>query len=74
MNIFLISGNFLDFAFRHKDGRLPGKNVVCSESYGTTSFNNAGEIPCWGIWVHFLLTEKYDFLKSIADSERKFIP
>ena len=32
------------------------------------------EIPCWGIWVHFLLTEKYDFLKSIADSERKFIP
>ena len=41
--------------------------MVCSESYGTESSNKAGEVPCF--WA-----QKYDFLRLIADSERKLIP
>ena len=55
-----------------KDGRLSGRN-----RYGTASSNNAGEIPCWGIWVvfsYYFWAKKYDFLRLIADSERKLIP
>ena len=51
--------------------------MVCLESYRTESSNKAGEVPYWSIWVvfrYFFWAQKYDFLKSNADSEKKLIP
>ena len=59
-----------------KRGSLSGKNV-CLESYRTESSNEAGEVTYWSIWVvfgYYFWAQKYDFLKSNADSERKLIP
>ena len=49
--------------------------MVCLESYRTESSNKAGEVLYWSIWVvYYFWAQKYDFFKSIADSERKLIP